>query len=355
MSSRNDKYSAGISFFILRDVEEHSDEVEKATSEFFKNQPIYAQTIEDYVMVFRRIMDIVPSTVDNFMSGSLFPYTEAEYELNSAIYFVTRGFYKQAINGLRSVLELGLLNVYWDVEDNAHIDIQNWLKSKEDTPFRKGIEKRLLENENIKVFDKEMDYFKQVEEIYKKLSNFSHTKGAGFSSRALSTSNFNTFNEKALKYWILSLQKVIRLVMAVHILKYPVAYQYTEIDEKFGLNGPVGGFLNPYQVEMVKKIFDEETNKLLQRISDADPNAKQIADWVNNHPDITEEELEQQAIDHDKSFIPNLVGGFPKWLEDQEKMSKMYEKSGSKETLEKHKKHIAIITEWAKKEGLTAA
>ena len=351
MTDKNNNYSWA-NFFILDDVVNHSNEVDVATNEFFRNNPEYAQTIEDYVMVFRRIMDIVPLTVENIFSGNLFPYLEAEYELNSAIYFVTKGFYKQAINGLRSVLELGMLNVYWDIEDNSHIDIQGWLKSKEDTPFRKGIERRLLQNTNIKEFDSRMEYFNQVGDVYKKLSNYTHTKGAGYSSRALSPSNFNTFSEKSLKFWVSSLQKVIRLVMIIHILKYPIAYQHTPIDEKFGLNGPAGGFLNPYQVEMVKKIFDNETNTLLQQISDKDPIAKSAAEWVNSKPDITEEELEQQAIEHDKSYIPNLVGGFPKWLEDQKKMLNWYKKDNNQEALEKHKTHIAVITEWAKKEGL---
>src|SRR2546429_8205913 len=105
--------------------------------------------------LFHCIFDLIPATVDNFWSGNLFPYTEAEYELNSSIYFATRGFYKQALNSLRSVLELGLLSVYWDIEDKSHIAIQDWLQSKEDTPFRNKIQKRLLQNTNIKRFDDE--------------------------------------------------------------------------------------------------------------------------------------------------------------------------------------------------------
>ena len=348
----DDNYAFGKNFFILKIVEEHSEKVEKDTNDFLSEHKEYPQIIEDYVLVFRRIMDIVPCTVDNCFSGNLFPYLEAEYELNSAIYFVSRGFYKHSLNCLRSVLELGLLNVYWDIKDEAHIEIQNWLKSREDTPFRKEIEKKLLENENIKKFNDEIKYFKQIGELYKKLSNFNHTRGIAFSSRALSTSNFNTFSEKSLKYWVDSLKEVVRLIMIAHILKYPVAYQYTPIDEKFGLNTPAGGFLNPYQVEMVKKIFDKKTNNILQKISDDDPNAKQIADWVNSCPDITEEEIRQQIINDDKLTIPHLLGGFPKWLENENKILEMYQKNKNKEAYNEQVKRIKIISEWAKEEGL---
>ncbi len=140
--------------------------------------------------------------------------------------------------------------------------------------------------------------------------------------------------------------------MVLHILKYPVAYQYTPIDEKFGLNGPVGGFLNPSQVERVKEIFDEKTNALLQKISDADLDAIQLAQWVQSFPDITEEEFEQQSIDQDKQTILHYVGGFPKWLEYQKQILDMYDQQNLPEAKARQEKHIAILTQWAIEEGL---
>src|SRR5207245_8272859 len=121
--------------------------------------------------------------------------------------------YKHALNSNRSLLKLGLISVNEDIEDKSHIKIQEWLQSKEDTPFRRQIQRRLLENKNIKRFDEEGGFFTQLDALYKKLSSFTHTKGARYSSRALIISNVNTFHEKSLKYWVQSLQKVIRLVI----------------------------------------------------------------------------------------------------------------------------------------------
>lgn len=339
-------------YFILKYVKEHIDEVVAESAKFFANHPEYAQIIEDYVFVFHNISDLIPSTVENFWSGNLFPYTEAEYELHSSVYFATRGFYKHALNSLRSVLELGLLSVYWDIEDKSHVEIQEWLHSKEDTPYRKKVKKRLLENANIKRYDDERGFFAQLDDVYNKLSDFTHTKGARYSSRALTVSNINTFNEKSLKYWVRSLQKVIRLVLILHILKYPVAYQYTPIDDKFGLNGPAGGFWNPGQAERVKEIFDEATNALLQKISDADQDAIALAEWVQRFPDITEEEFEQQALDFERQNIRHYAGGFPKWLEYQKQILDMYDQKNLPEAKAKQEKQIAMLTQWAKEEGL---
>lgn len=189
-------------YFILRRVEENIDEVVASTETFFKDHPEYAEIIETYVLAFHNIINLIPATIDNFWSGNLFPYASAEYELHSSVYFATRGFYKHALNSLRSVLELGLLSVYWDIEDKSHIEIQEWLQSKEDTPFRRTIERRLLENKNIKRFNDERGFFTQLGALYRRLSSFTHTKGAIYSSRALSISNFNTFQEMFLRYWV---------------------------------------------------------------------------------------------------------------------------------------------------------
>lgn len=99
-------------FFILRYTQEHIGEVVAATDTYFADHPDYANITEHYVFAFQNISDLIPATPDNFMSGHLFPYHEAEYELYSSVYFATRGFYKHALISLRSVLELGLLNVF---------------------------------------------------------------------------------------------------------------------------------------------------------------------------------------------------------------------------------------------------
>lgn len=143
--------------------------------------------------------------------------------------------------------------------------------------------------------------------------------------------------------------------MILHILKYPVTYQCTPIDEKFGLRGPIGGFLKPQQVERVKAIFDEGTNALLQAISDADPEAIKLAQWVQSFPDITQEEFNQQAIEQDKLFIRHYAGGFPKWLEDQKKVLDIYDQQNLPEAKARHEQHIAILTQWAIEEGLATS
>jgi hypothetical protein len=100
--------------------------------------------------------------------------------------------------------------------------------------------------------------FDETGQLYEELCNFAHTKGIRFSSRALSASNVNTFNEASIKRWLEFLTRVMQTVAAFHILKYPVAFQHTPIDDKFGLNGPTGGFLLPFQADRLRKLYSAE-------------------------------------------------------------------------------------------------
>lgn len=88
--------------------------------------------------------------------------------------------------------------------------------------------------------------------------------------------------------------RVTKFVVILHILKYPVALQHTPIEQKFGINGPAGGFFEPYQTERIKQFLGKDVIITLQEISNNDPTAISRAKWVNEQPDITYEELQIQ-------------------------------------------------------------
>jgi hypothetical protein len=149
--------------------------------------------------------------------------------------------------------------------------------------------------------------------------------------------------------WIALFDRVTRVVSAVHLLKYPVGLQYTPISEKFGLNGPVGIFLEPGQSERVKGIFDEKTLGILQKISDEDSNAIAQAEWVNQHPDLTEEEFEQQVFESDKSSIE--MEGWASWSKfEAEELQRL--KTNNSEFYNKHLERFELLRAWAKERNL---
>lgn len=330
----------------------HSDklimDILNASNKYLEEHVEIREKIEEYNWIFRSLFELIPETVENFWSGHVFPIAEAEYELECSIVLCKLGFYKHAITSLRNVLELGLLSVYWDIDNQSHIDIQNWFRSIESTPFRKQVFNKLKTNSNIKTFDDRHEIFKKTTDLYAELSNFSHTRGFGYSSRRLNKnlSNVNSLNKLTLNKWLELIKEVVVIVTIFHILKYPVGLQDTPIEQKFGINGPAGGFIQPHQVERIKKLISKIMLKDLQKISDSDPDAIAIAKWVNDNPDITETEFLLQIETDDKNSIKRV--GYQHWIKQQRKLYKhlrIKNPDEYKEKLEYFKK----LRLWAKK------
>jgi hypothetical protein len=120
----------------------------------------------------------------------------------------------------------------------------------------------------------------------------------------MNNANFTRFNEKVILKWSDLLEKVVQLLLSLHILKYPIAIQTTPIQAKFGINGPFGGFLDVFQSDQIKEVLNPSELQLMQSISDNDETAISLAEWVNSQPDISEEDFKKQIEDFYK-FIEN--------------------------------------------------
>src|SRR3989338_11019390 len=153
----------------------HSDKLVEnilnTSNKYFEDNSEVKIKVDEYNWIFRSLFDLLPETIENFWSGHVFPIAEAEYELECSIVLCKLGFYKHAIVSLRNVLELGFLSVYWDIDDKSHVDIQNWLRSMESTPFRRDVFSKLRTNVNIKNFDDKQKIFDRTTTLYTKLSN----------------------------------------------------------------------------------------------------------------------------------------------------------------------------------------
>src|SRR5437870_4947994 len=103
--------------------------VRQKTDDFFEQTPSEYERIEGLFDAYRQLGDLIPQTVEKFSSGHYFPFSESEFELTNSLMLAQHGFYRYAFIGLRSVLELGLLSVYWDRSGNAEQEVRGWLTS----------------------------------------------------------------------------------------------------------------------------------------------------------------------------------------------------------------------------------
>jgi hypothetical protein len=259
----------------------------------------------------RNVADLLPINFQNLFSGHHFPVSEAHEEFGRSIALVRIGYYQYAIFGLRWALELGFLSVYWDRNDDAGTAIKAWLRSEQQTPFKKKVIAGLLSVDNIRTYADHSGFLDEFELVYGELSNYAHVKGVRYSSHAAYRGNVIQFSERSFRKWAAIRRRVAKLVTAVHLMKYPVGLQHTPLFEKFGLNPPAGGFLEPGQAEQISELFSPTEWELLKSISDADVNAVGLAEWVASHPDTSEDAVIEQSHAMDRDMVRNQ--GYSSW------------------------------------------
>ena len=322
--------------------------VHKATDECFNRNDALKQRLDDVYWAFQALCDLIPQTWNKLFSGHFFPITQAETELQNCATLAHIGFYHHAIAGLRWVLELGMLSVYWDRADNAEQVIQSWLRSKTTTPFRRRIRKGLKEIPNVALYCQQSAFLQDFDEMYEHLSKYQHNRGIRYSSRYWNDGNVIRFREAPLMYWAILAYKVVRLVTVAHLLKYPVGLQETLIDQKFGLNPPMGGMLNPWQADRLRSLLGSDELAKLQAISDADPEARELAAHVAAMPDITTEQREQQEYRWAQDVIENQ--GFESWFEMVQKLNEL---TATDENADAgFQQAVDELRDWAAKHGL---
>lgn len=251
---------------------------------------------------YNSIICLVPETAEKFQSGHIFPYSESHYELESSFELCKQGFYKHSLFALRCVLELGIIGVYFDKDDRAHIKIQGWLRSEDPTPRFRKILTELFNYRNFSEFNAKFNIKEKIENMYSLISNHIHTRGYHFSSRKQCGSNANYFNESAFLNYINLMEKITKYIVILMLLKYPIGMQELPIFDKFGSNFPAGGFLDEFSYIPVMNILDTKTKEALLDISNRDPDAIGMRDAILAMPDLTEEQLKQMMDEDERLF-----------------------------------------------------
>ena len=322
-------------------------EIAQETSEYIEGDPRLDQFVDNLLWAFYELGDLVPQTAEKLWSGHFFPFATARDELQNCGALAYMGFYQHAVAGLRWVLELGMLSVYWDRTDEAESTIQGWLRSDEKTPFKNDIISALKRIPNVAQYAGRSRFVQEFTDVYKELSKYQHVRGIRYSSQFLSHGNVIRFQEDAIKLWIGLAYQVVRLVAAVHLLKYPIGLQDTPLRQKFGIGGPMGGLLSPEQADRLRELFRDDELAALQEISDADSEACELAEQIRSMPDLTRDEQQEQHLRFAQSQIEN--GGYQSWYEQR---LQMYEAvNAGRDDLQDFREQAATLRVWAERQG----
>lgn len=332
---------------------EKSIGVYQETLEFIEASGL-ASRISDFSWAYYSIGSVIPQTTENWWSGHFFPWSESWDELQISFNLALFGLYKQAMISLRSTLELGLLSVYWNINDDGHLVIQEWLGSHENTPLLAEIWKRLEKHPNFIRLQQHYDIKARLLGT-NYLHDFVHSKGVAYSNYfGLKKANFQTFEAKAFMRWLDSFADVISILCILHLAKYPIGVIKFDYDSKFGIDKPTFGGLEEFEIERIERVIGPQATEILEDIAQNDSQTEEIMKWLNNMPDITEAQIEEQIIEHDKLMIEHE--GLEHWIENEthiieeiKKHDKDYERSPVLQ------ERYEMLVQWAKENGFQKA
>ena len=294
-----------------------SIEVYRQTEKFFELNPNVKKRIEELGWIYHTVGQIVPQNLENFWSGHYFPFIDSWDELQVSFTQICFGLYKQAFVSLRSGLELGLLSVYFNINDDGHNAVKKWLNSKDNTPRADKIWKILRQNDNIRKFDGKHN-LEQVHKDLGYLHNYVHTKGAKYSNRMGLRKDSLIFEEKIISKWLNSYANIICLISTLHLLKYPISVIRFDYSKKFGIDIPSFGELQEHNIDKIASILPKKYLEDIEVLANEDPTTQETIKEISSLPDMTDEQVEEQIISLDKTLIEDM--GYTKWLENLGKL-----------------------------------
>lgn len=324
-----------------------SVEVYRLTEKYFEDNPEIKERIEDLGWIYHTVGMILPQNIENFWSGHNFPFLDSWEELQVSFNQICFGLYKQAFVSLRSGLELGMLSVYFNINDDGHNAVKDWLNSEDsneaNTPRANTIWKILLSNKNIRQFNEKHNLRKTFDDLGY-LHNYVHTKGAKHSNHmGLEKSNSQTFEATLISKWLTTYADIISLISTLHLLKYPISVIRFDYRSKFGIDLPNFGNLEEYNIDRIAKILPPNYLGDIELIAKDDPTTQETIQQICIIPDMTDEQIEEQIINIEKIFIRS-GDGFIKWLEQQKEYLKS---SGEEDFSNIMKLRIEFLRKWS--------
>lgn len=299
---------------------EKSIETYKDTLKYLEDNLQAKEKIKTLGIIYSSIGHSIPQTIENFWSGHYFPFSESWDDIQISTTQCFFGLYKQAYSSLRSGLELGLLSVYYNINDDGHKTVTEWYNSVDghdsNTPRAEKIWKILLSNPNIQEFN---DKFNLKEDFFSLgfLHNYVHTKGNKYSNSLDGHKRHSkAFVSSALIDWLTVYEKIAVIIVTLHLLKYPVGLFEFDYYRKFGIDMPSFAQVS-FNMSVISTLLEKSKLEEIQTIAKKDSQTKNLLTRLNAIPDKTDEQIEDEVIKFEKSFIKHYVGGFKKWEKEQ--------------------------------------
>lgn len=286
------------------------DERVNASLEFIETKYENNNELElaiDYIEYFHS--ETIKADIDQLTKLGYYPSTETEMELDHSIKHALIGSYKSSFSDLRRALELTVTAVYLSSEEVDRQKAIDWIMSVKDTPGFSNVLSKLIKNGRYKEIDDKCGWKSSLQNLYWLLSDFSHNKGQLKGYKELNNTNFftagtslPTIKNETLKLFCDFYIKTVKEIVAIQSLYNQVILVGVPFEEKFGLEGPMSGFLNEGQAEVINKLIPENYREYFNYLVENDKEIKSVVEYFNSLPDLTEEDLKAQAKRQDEFF-----------------------------------------------------
>jgi hypothetical protein len=271
--------------------------------EFINQLPEIVDFKNAYKFVMEVLSDGCKGDTTSISSIGLIPVSQAENEYASSIELMFSSFYRQSYDSLRRFIEFSLLQIYFTFDDSNRDLAIKWFRSQMDTPFFNHITKLLLKNEQIFYAENEISIITDLRNLYWNLCDKTHIKGFIHSDFSDKTNSFSfnnikirSLNKDYIKENIeLNIQSV-SIIACIYSIYNPVLLHSLPIYEKFGMNPPAFGFFNDYQSKLLWKVINSKYHEFLKKISNTSTEVKDLVNWINNLPNMTDKDFELQDI-----------------------------------------------------------
>jgi hypothetical protein len=276
--------------------------------EYLGTHPGLRSTIDQHTLAYSVLDELIPQPVTRLFSGHDFPVTESFSELRNSLELALQGFYNHAFSSNRSTLELGMLGLYFSDGAVDKSEISNWIRSCERTPGIKQLLPKLAKFKPFTEAEGRFGLLTRVGDIFDNLGAYVHTRGVKHSSTGQRRSNVNRFLENPFRRWVKALEHVCATVTFAFLVKHPIGIIGLPMDEKFGLDPPLGLALNTGESERLRAVLTPAEVSFVEELARQDPRVQSIVQWVHSQPDLAESDFQRQADTWDEIFAAGKTG-----------------------------------------------
>ena len=196
---------------------------------------------------------------------------------------------------IRPFLELSLLHIYWQIFNNKNPSDKyyKWLKGEIARPKFDTILNYIFDNINYEgdsINTKVKKIKKTFKNLYKRFNTYVHSPKID-DSLSVKSSGLGLAHFEDMLGIILSLNILLKQIIFLYILTYPMSIFPVDISKKFAFSGPVGIFFDQCNFKILKQYLGQKNITEFTKCLKNSEAVEGFMDFYNQQPDLSIEEI----------------------------------------------------------------